>query len=46
MHMCIYAYTHTHTHTHTKVIWEEETSAEKTPPTDWTVDKLVRHFLD
>lgn len=28
------------------IIWEEETSAEKMPPPDWALDKIMEHSLD
>lgn len=32
--------------TQAKVVWEEGTSGEKMPPSDWPVDQSVRDFLD
>ena len=29
-----------------KVIWEDDTSIENMPPSDWPLDKPVGHFLD
>lgn len=31
---------------HARVIWEEGTSNEGLPPSDWPVDLSLGHFLD